>query len=52
MADSSEGFDEYLENVLCILVGKGFNIRLKTEQKKAIGSCTNGGICSKTHQFC
>ena len=30
MADSSE----YLENVLCILEGKGFKIRLK--QKKAI----------------
>ena len=36
MADSSEGFDEYLENVLRILDGKGFKIRLKNEQKKAI----------------
>ena len=35
MADSSEGFEEYLENVLCILEGKGFKIRLKSEQKKA-----------------
>ena len=36
MADSSEGFEECLENVLCILEGKGFKIRLKSEQKKPI----------------
>ena len=36
MADSSEGFEECLENVFCILEGKGFKIRLKSEQKKAI----------------
>ena len=48
MADSSEGFDEYLENVLRILDGKGFKIRLKSEQKKAIKqlpACTKGNIC-------
>ena len=38
MTDSSEGFEEYLENVLCMLEGKGFKIRLESEQKKA-GSC-------------
>ena len=37
MADSSERFEECLENVLSILEGKGFKIRLKSEQKKAIG---------------
>ena len=36
MADSSEGFEECLENVLCMLEGKGFKIRLKSEQKKVI----------------
>ena len=36
MADSSEGFEECLENVLCMLEGKGLKIRLKSEQKKAI----------------
>ena len=36
MADTSEGFEECLENVLCILEGKGFKIRLKSEQKKVI----------------
>ena len=35
MADSSEGFEECLENVLCILEGKSFKIRLKSEQKNA-----------------
>ena len=35
MADSSEGFEECLDNVFCILEGKGFKIRLKSEQKKA-----------------
>ena len=34
MADSSEGFEECLENVLCILEEKGFKMRLKSEQKK------------------
>ena len=34
MADSSEGFEECLENVLCILEGKGFKMRLKKEEKK------------------
>ena len=36
MADSSEGFQECLENMLCILEEKGFKIKLKSEQKKAI----------------
>ena len=36
MADSSEGFEECLENVLCMLEGKGFKIRLKSERKKVI----------------
>ena len=36
IADSSGRFEEYLENVLCIIEGKGFKIRLKSEQKKAI----------------
>ena len=38
MADSSEEFEECLENLLCILEGKGFKIRLKIEQKKAIST--------------
>ena len=36
LADSSEGFQECLENMLCILEEKGFKIKLKSEQKKAI----------------
>ena len=44
MADSSEGFEKCLENVLCILEGKGFKIE---EQKKAIrqpiGDCSHAG---------
>ena len=35
-ADSSDGLEECLENVLYILEGKGFKIRLKSEQRKAI----------------
>ena len=35
MADSVE-FEECLDNMLCIQEGKGFKIRLKSEQKKAI----------------
>ena len=31
MADSSEMFEEYLENVLCILEGKGFKVTLDDE---------------------
>ena len=42
MADSSEGFEECLENVLCILEGKGFKIRLKSEQKKVIRQLYEG----------
>ena len=41
MADS-KGFEECLENVLCILEGKGFKIRLKSEQKKAIRQLYEG----------
>ena len=36
MADSSGGFEQCLEIVLCILEGNGFKIILKSEQKKAI----------------
>ena len=42
MADSREGFDECLENVVCILEGKGLKIRLKSEQKKAIRQLYEG----------
>ena len=42
MADSSERFEECLENVLCILEGKGFKIRLNSEQKKAIKQLYKG----------
>ena len=43
MADSSEGSEECLENVLCILEeGKGFKIRLKSEQEKAIRQLYEG----------
>ena len=42
MADSSEGFKEYLENVLCILERKGFKRRLKSEQKKTIRQLYEG----------
>ena len=35
MAESSEEFEECLENVLCILEGKGFKIRSKSEQKNS-----------------
>ena len=31
MADSSEMFEKYLENVLCILEGKGFKVTLDDE---------------------
>ena len=42
MVDSSEGFKECLENVLRLLEGKGFKIRLKSEQKKAIRQLYEG----------
>ena len=42
MADSSEGLKECLENVLGILEGKGFKIRLRSEQKKAIRQLYEG----------
>ena len=32
----ARGFEECLENVLCILGGKGFKMRVKSEQQKAI----------------
>ena len=35
MVNTSEGFEECLENVLYILEGKDFIIRLKSEKKKA-----------------
>ena len=42
MADSSEGFEECLQNVLCILERKGFKIRLNSEQEKAISHLYEG----------
>ena len=42
MADSSEVFEECLKNVLCILEGKGFKIRLMSEQKKVIRQLYEG----------
>ena len=45
MADRSEGFEECLENVLCIL-GEGFKIRLKSEQKKALRQLHEGKVGS------
>ena len=42
MADSNEGFEKCLENVLCMLEGKGFKIILKSEQKKAIRQLYEG----------
>ena len=41
MADSSEGFEDCLANVLCILEGKGFKISLKSKQKKAMKQLIN-----------
>ena len=41
MADSVE-FEECLDNMFCILEGKGFKIRLKSEQKKAIRQLYEG----------
>ena len=35
MTDSSEGFEECLENVLCILKGKGFKIRLESRAEES-----------------
>ena len=42
MADSSERFEECLENVLCVLEGRGFKISLKSEQNKAITQLYKG----------
>ena len=42
MADSSEGFEESLHNVLDMLEGQGFKINLKREQKKAIWQLHEG----------
>ena len=49
MTDSSEGFEECLENVLCILEGKGFKIRLKSEQKQVIRQLYEGNILLAVH---
>ena len=44
MGDSSESFEECLENVLCILDGKDFKLILKGEQKKAIRQLYEGNL--------
>ena len=42
MADSSEELKECLKNVLWILEGKGFKIKLNSEQKKPIRQLYKG----------
>ena len=49
MADISEGFEECLENVLRLLEGKDFKIRLKSEQKKAIRKLYEGKDLLEVH---
>ena len=45
MADSSDGFEECLENVFSMLEGKGFKIRLMSVQKKDIRQLYEGRDC-------
>ena len=45
-------FGECLENVLCILEGKGFKIRLKSEQKKAMRQLYEGKDLLAVHFEC
>ena len=40
----NEGFEGCLENVLCVLEGKGSKIKLKSEQKKLIRQLYEIGI--------
>ena len=49
MADSSMGFEDCLENMPCILKGKGFKIRLKSKQKKAIRQLYEGKALLAVH---
>ena len=49
MADSSEGFEECFENVLCILEGKSFKMRLKKEEKNEIRQLYKGKDLGVVH---